>query len=814
MALQRQIPPDRMAEISGTPEGLSAAEVERRRARYGRNLIVESERRPWWDLFRDTAGDPMLWFLLGTGVLYAGLGETTESITLFVSILPLAGMDAYLHRRTRASIEGLGTLLATRACVVREGGETEVPAADLVVGDLVRVPAGQPFPADGWLCGGDNIQVDESALTGESLPVRKAPLAAPPLKGECAAIEARSVGFAGTRLLTGRAEMRIVFIGAETLYGEIVRMAGGGARARTPLQSAVARLVLVLTAGAAVICLLLAWLRLQQGYGWLDALVSAATLGVAALPEEFPVVLTVFLGAGVYRLARQKALVRRAVSVENLGRVTCICSDKTGTITEGRLVLTDLLPSPGEAETGLLRVAALASRRETLDPLDLLILAAAAARGVDGPPEQVAATWPFTEDRRRETTLVREANGSLLAAMKGSPEVILDLCNLGADERAAWMARVGALAEEGKKVLACASRPMDGVLPAAGSPVDEPRGGFGMRGLLACADRVRPGVREAVLECRRAGIHVLMVTGDHPSTARAVARQIGLGGGEPAVIGGDDVERLRGANGHAGLMAVDVVARALPSQKLSLVRTLQAGGEIVAVTGDGVNDVPALRSADIGISMGERGTRSAREVASIVLMDDNFRTIVGAIGEGRQLFRNLQKSFQYLTIPLIGFPLLYLPIHIIWLEMIIHPTALLAFQEPSTGRGLARDGAPPRRGIFAPGDWLLIATVGTLVTLLITLIYFRNVGSEGSIEHARAAAVGTLSLSAVLIQVPALARLLRLTPLHTDEWAWAMGGGLLAVGVPILVSRLRRMARRLPLIPTGNKENESEQRHS
>jgi Ca2+-transporting ATPase len=640
-------------------------------------------------------------------------------------------------------------------------------------------------------------------------------------------------GFAGTRLLTGAARLRVVFTGGETLYGEIVRTAAGGARARTPLQGALARLVSVLLVAATALCLLLAAVRLWQGHGWLDAFLSAVTLAVAALPEEFPVAFTFFLGVGVYRLARRQALVRRAVSVENVGRVTCICSDKTGTITEGRLRVTHLRPAPGASAASLVRVAALASRRETGDPLDAAILDEAEERWA-APRRVDVATFPFTEDRRRETAVVREDGAGLLAAVKGSPEVVLGMTALAEPERAAWSQEVARLAAEGHKVIACASRPLDDAEDVA----QEPTEGYRFAGLVVCEDAVRPGVPEAVAACRRAGIHTILVTGDHPAAARAVAREIGLAAGEPRLLLGEELERLA-ADGAADLRAVDVIARALPAQKLTLVRGLQARGEVVAVTGDGVNDVPALEAADVGIAMGERATRSAREVAAIVLMDDNFRTIVGAIAEGRQLFRNLRRSFQYLLmihiplvlsatlIPLAGYPLLYLPIHIVWLEMVIHPTAMLVFQKTPSGDGLARAGATRRPRFFSPADWAVILGVGLLLAAVVALGFVRGLGGDARVAHARAMAMACLTFASaaiavllsgvrtriarvvvaatlvspvLFVQVPALARRLHLEPLHLDDWAIAVLGGLFAVCVP---PALRALARRIERGSTG-----------
>ena len=848
--MRRPLPLDRVAGLLTAEEGLTTAQAFERRQRHGPNDIVEVPGNPWWDLARDTARDPMIWFLVGTGVLYAFVGEGAEALTLLAAIAPLVGMDAFLHRRTRASTEGLQSRLAAHATVLRDGTLREVAAVDVVPGDLTIVGAGEAFPADGIVVDGRDLQVDESALTGEAYPVAKRPLTTLPPDGPEPAVAGEHWGLAGTRLLTGRAAVRVAYTGPETLYGEIVRSAVRGASGRTPLQAAIANLVGVLVAAALVVCFILAFVRLRQGYGWVDALVSAVTLAVAALPEEFPVVFTFYLGVGVYRLARRQALVRRAVSVENIGRISTICSDKTGTITEGRLELTHFVPAEDTSIERLLAFAILASRRDSGDPLDTAIIHAASTRalyasggagppdagdGAVGPSPETLAIFPFTEDRKRETLVAREPDGGIVAATKGAVEIVLVMTTLSDRDRTAWTERVLALAEAGHKVIACAWRPLDDTWAGG-----EPDRGYRFAGLLAFEDPVREGVAHAIAVCRNAGIHTIMVTGDHPVTARAVACEIGLGDGAPIVLSGDEVETRLAAGGGA-VEQVDVIARAVPAQKLALVRALQEAGEIVAVTGDGVNDVPALQAADIGIAMGERGTRSAREVAAIVLLDDNFRTIVRAIGEGRQLFRNLRLSFQYLLmihiplvttaalIPLAGYPLLYLPIHVVWLEMIIHPTALLVFQDLPEPGVLERAQRRRRARFFSWRDWLVIAVAGGLATGLITTGYVRSLGMGRNVEHARAMALmtltltsaaiaavlsrlrtwpartiaaATIALSLALVQVAPLAARLHVQPLHVDDLGIALAGSLLVAAAAVPAGRKagggRRASRRAP----------------
>ena len=367
---RRLLPVARLGDLLTSDRGLTAAEVGERRARYGLNDILETPPNRWRDLARDTVKDPMLWFLAGVSGLYAGVGELKEAVILLVAIVPLIGMDAFLHWRTQASTEGLKSRLAERASVVRDSVPAQIPARELVPGDLALVASAEAFPADGIIVGGAELQVDESSLTGEAYPVAKRPPTGAFGRGEEPLVDVQHWGFAGTRLLTGRVTLRVIFTGAETLYGEIVHSAVHGPHDRTPLQAAIQNLVAVLLGAAAAICVILAAVRIFQGHGWLDALLSAVTLAAAAVPEEFPVVFTFFLGVGVYRLARRQALVRRAVAVENIGRITAICSDKTGTITEGRLRLTHLVPAEGVEEQDLLHLGALASRSDSGDPID------------------------------------------------------------------------------------------------------------------------------------------------------------------------------------------------------------------------------------------------------------------------------------------------------------------------------------------------------------------------------------------------------------------------------------------------------------
>lgn len=797
---------------------LDEKEVASRRNQYGTNDIIQKRTNRWWMLALDTAKDPMIWFLIVTSFLFAILGSYNQSIILLLATIPLMGMDAFLHWRTQASTQGLSTRLATEACVIRNGSKKMVASWELVPGDLVSVSTGSSIPADGLIVEGKDLQVDESSLTGEAFPVRKAVVTHIAEATLTPAIDGLYWGFAGTRLLTGSALLRVIYTGKQTIYGEIVSSTLESTHTQTPLQKAIGHLVFVLIIISVIFCIVLAIIRFYQGFGMIDAILSAATLAVAALPDEFPIVFTFFLGVGVYRLAMKKALVKRAVSVENIGRTTYICADKTGTMTEGYFQISQSLPAAGFNEKEVLFIAMLASRQESGDPLDVAITEDVNKEDL-GSFERVA-TFPFTEARKRETSIIKQKD-QFLAATKGAPETIINRCTLSQEEQNDWLKRVFELASGGNKILACAQY----IQPT--SFKNEPENNYQFVGLLIFTDPPRKGVPEAIKICKESNIHVLMITGDHMETARAIACRIGLGGEHPRVILAEDIKAHQETNSHLETVSgnhhdiakdyfrtIDVIARAIPSQKLAIVTSLQKAGEIVAVTGDGVNDVPALKAADIGIAMGERGTQSAREVASIVLLDDNFESIVNAVSEGRQLFKNLQASFKYLllihiplvltaaAVPLFGFPILYYPIHVVILELIIHPTAMLVFQDLPAGKKLAPiDEIDTNIHFFKRIEWIKLFIIGGLAAIVMMLSYIWTLNANHSEEHARAMTVGLLCLISVtftvalselknktsivltvtvllltwcVIQIPSVSVLLNFTPLSYSNWLFML----------------------------------------
>lgn len=791
--------------------GLDDAQIEIQRLRYGSNDILEKNVSQLLELFLDTINDPMIWFLVATGFLFAILKYYNQAIILFLATIPLMGMDVFLHWRTQASTVSLQKRLATHAKVLRNGREVIIPAHEIVVGDVLIVSSGNYFPADGLIIDGKNIQVDESALTGEAFPVKKAILPSLSTKVLQPSIDNNYWGFAGTRMLTGNGRLQTIYTGSETLYGEIVRSAFETRQEKTPLQKSITKLIYYLIIISVIFCFILAGVRYYQGFGLIDALLSAAVLAVAALPDEFPVVFTFFLGVGVYRLAQRKALVRRSVSVENIGRITCICSDKTGTITEGKLELVDYIALNQEESQDLLFSAKLASRIESGDLLDLAIHEKANDQQINS--ANIIQTFPFTEDRKRETAIALNPSGKYIVASKGAPETIMAISKLTSDEKNFCLQQIAKFAEQGYKVIAVArlltDQPMN----------DEPEHDYQFLGLLAFSDPPRKGVIDALKICYESKIKVLMITGDHPDTARSIAKQIGLGKGEPQVILAQEI-RSHLENDKDYLESIDVIARALPAQKIDIVKSLQSVSEIVAVTGDGVNDVPALKAADVGIAMGGRGTQSAREVADIVLLDDNFGSIVNAIGEGKQLFKNLQLSFKYLLsihipfvlsaalIPLLGYPIIYYPIHIVILELVIHPTAMLVFQDLPKSKVLPL--AVKRKTIefFTRTTWLKIMLIGVLTTSLVTISFIWTLKHTLDVNYGRALSFALLMFISIaltiafsnarnltakviivfciittflVIEVPILAKFLYFTPLQASSWFFIILSSLVLI---------------------------------
>lgn len=810
-----QVSFENVGHLQLTLEGLTQEQVLQQRTRFGSNDIIHKKVHPWWVIASETARDPMILLLFFAATVFLIMGDYAEAMGLFAASIPLIFMDVYLHRRTQASMEGLRDHLTALVRVRRGGQDQEIKSTEIVPGDLILLKSGELIPADGVLSKVTALQVDESLLTGESLPVSKVASAL-----DSPVLPENSLASAGCRVLRGEGELRVLSTAKATRYGQIIESLAEIPNQRTPLQKAIAKFVLALTSVSLLICILLAAVRLYQGKGWVDAILSAAVLAVAAIPEEFPIVFSFFLGVGVFRLAQKKALVRRAVTVENMGRVSQICTDKTGTLTLGELKLVQTETHRELAEKKLVLFALIASDKMGEDPVDVALRNFASAANEELPPR--VQVFPFTEDRKRETAVIKDASGRSLCAVKGAPEVIMQASTLTPEEVLLWRQKVGEWSERGQKVLACAYQYFD-----QDTVPEEPVQGFTFAGLMAFADPVRDGVPGAIKYCQDNGIRVLMLTGDHPKTAKAVAHQVGLGGTEPVVFSAEEhpeeftQEKLQSATSI--LKKIDVAARCTPLQKLWIVAAFQKQGDIVAVTGDGVNDVLALQQADIGIAMGRRGSQAARDVAAIVLSDDNFLTLVSAIQEAQQLFQNLRQSFRYLlevhiplvlsaaVIPLMGFPLLFKPIHLVWLELILHPSSLFAFQKMVRPEDLKK--VKPQAQFFAFKEVVGMTTESFAVLIAVVFFYIQRINEGKGEGHARASALALLCFWSIILvvrgtrlqnnasrvvvlgtfasivafaQVPWLAQFFHLSSLDLRDW---LGAVLVVTGV-VFFSRI------------------------
>ncbi len=721
------------------PRGLSWSEARLRLQEVGPNeLVPEADRESLVAWAKRVIGDPMVILLAAAASVYFAVGDTVDAVVSLIALGAITAVSVVLEARTERALARLRELADPLARVWRDGKLTQIPAVELVPGELVALREGDVVPGDGDLVGDARIKVDESSLTGESYPLDR---------------EADEHVFAGTTVLSGRAEMRLVETGARTRYGKIGTLLADIEEAPTHLQRATRRFVVALGVVALVACVVVVALELLHGASWSAATVAGISLAMAAIPEEFPMVLALYLAVGAWRLARDHALARRLAAVEALGATSVIATDKTGTLTLGRMELarvadtsgSDLAPD-SEAAHDVLRAALLASEPDGADPLDRAIHRAAPSATVAA---ELLASYPF-DPRAKYVTHVWRVGGRTRAYTKGALETILERSHLSAQERAAALATNERLAAQGMRVLGIAEG------RANGECRERPRDERALRyaGLVAFADPPRPGVREALAACRDAGIRVLMMTGDHSTTASSVAAQLGL---PSRVISGAALAERTDDELVSLVGEVDIFARIDAPQKHRLVTALQRRGDVVAVTGDGTNDAPALRAADIGVAMGQRGTEVARAAANLVLLDDNFTTIVRAVRDGRRIFENLRRAFAYLVafhvplllvavaVPLMGAPLLLAPVHLVWLELIVHPVSALVFEADPAPDDLMR--RPPRGKaveLITPREALRPALLGITLTLGVLAVYLGTL--DIGISESTARALGFVTL--------------------------------------------------------------------
>ncbi len=694
--------------------GLSVHEAARRLVAEGPNEIASARGGGVLHIALDVLREPMFLLLLGAIALYLALGDIREALVLAVSIVAVVAISIYQQFRTERTLEALRDLSSPRALVIRGGEERRIAGREVVRGDWLVVHEGDRVPADAVLHEAVDLTVDESLLTGESVPVAKTAsedVPAAPRAGDPHAI------FAGALVVRGHAIAEVVATGPRSEMGRIGHALASIEQEATPLQRETRRVVTKLAVAGVALCILAAVAYGLTRGQWIEGMMSGVTLAMGVLPEEFPVVLTVFLALGAWRISRHRVLTRRMPAIETLGATTVLCVDKTGTLTENRMQVA-LVESdgqtcdfrgadakPGTAARELLALAAAASEIEDFDPMERAIHTAARShaeaenrsRHAIVREYEISAALPVVTH-----VWSREEGPSLLVAAKGAPEALTRLCGMDREARDRVLARVEALAGQGLRVLAVAQAEADAdaVLP------DTPHGfALRFRGLIGLADPPRANVKGALRECHDAGIRVVMITGDHPATALAIGKAIGLDV-EAGVRTGAQLDAMDDATLRKEVAVVGVFARVVPEQKLRLVQALKANGEVVAMTGDGVNDAPALKAAHIGVAMGGRGTDVAREAAALVLLDDDFTSLVATVRQGRRIYDNIRNAMKFLLavhIPiagmgllpvLAGWPLFLFPVHVVFLEFVIDPACSLVFEAEHSERNVMR--RPPR----------------------------------------------------------------------------------------------------------------------
>ncbi len=788
-----------MDERASTPaHGLDEAEARRRLASEGPNALPGSTGAGVLRLAWRAVTEPMFLLLIGAASVYLVLGDLGEALVLAASVVVVLAITIVQERRTERALEALRDLSSPRALVVRGGVERRIPGAEVVRGDLVLLREGDRVPADATLLDSHDLSVDESLLTGESVPVAKA-------RGATA--------FSGTLVVRGLARAEVVATGARSELGRIgmsLRQVDSG---RTALEIETARLVRVLAVFAVALCVLVALLYVATRGDLLGGALAGLTLAMALLPEEFPVVLTVFLALGAWRISKHGVLTRRMAAIEMLGAATVLCCDKTGTLTENRMAVAELWADgawhprePGCArEAPVLEAAALACEPDPFDPMERAILEAAAtehgreaAGGAPAPaPAQTGSgaavlekRYPLAEGFLAVCHGWRFADGAQALAIKGAPETVLGLCAMEGAARDRALAAAAQAARRGLRVLAVARAPWEGSWP------EDPRAArFAFLGFVALADPLRPTVPGAIALARRAGIRVVMITGDHPETALAIARAAGLDCAE--AVTGAQLEALDALALEQAVRRVQVFARVRPEQKLRLVNAYRAAGEVVAMTGDGVNDAPALKAAHIGIAMGRRGTDVAREAAALVLLEDDFTSILGTVRLGRRIYANIRNAMRFLVavhVPMagmtllpfaFGWPLFAFPVHIVFLEFVIDPACSIVFEaERSDAHVMDRPPRSPRERLFTGRTLALGFSLGASVLAAVALVYGVALANGMAENAARAAAFTTLVVGDLALILVNRSHELTMWEAATREnralW-WVVGGAFAAL---------------------------------
>ena len=816
---------------------------------HGPNELPQGRRRPLWRIALSVVREPMLQLLLAAGLVYLVLGDLAEALALLAFVLLSLGISLVQETRTERVMEALRDLSSPRALVVRDGQRRRIAGREVVPGDLIVLTEGDRVPADAVLREAQDLLTDESLLTGESVPVRKQAAQSEPVAEQAPGGDDLPWVFSGALVVRGQGLAQVRHTGAQTQIGRIGQMLSQVETTPSPLQRqtrqwvrAFAVIGVVLSVGVA---LLYAYVRGDV----LGAVLAGITLAMSLLPQEFTLILTVFMAMGAWRIAHQRVLVRRASAIETLGSATVLCTDKTGTLTQNRMTVAELqTPSetwsaaPGplpEAFHAVLEYAILASQRDPFDPMEKAFWDLAGSHLTAQDREHLHPDWTLAHVYALSPDLLAMSHvwqppsqrGHVVAA-KGAPEAVADLCHLPAAQRTDIQQQTEAMASRGLRVLGVARGGLSGPGPDGDWPAIQHELDFEFIGLVGLMDPLRPSVKDSVQACRQAGIRVAMITGDYPTTALAIAAQAGIDT-QGGVLRGDDIAALSDEALQNRVQHTAVFARVMPEQKWRIVRACQANGDVVAMTGDGVNDAPSLKAADIGVAMGARGTDVAREAASLVLLDDDFGAIVQAVRLGRRINDNLRKAMAFVLavhvpiaglslLPLLfGLPLLFVPVHIAFLELIIDPVCSVVFEaEPEEGDVMRRPPRPPGaplldrdlllgsfiQGLLVMGLiggfylWLLsvgqpdtlartasfVALVGANVALIVSNRSMDNHLLDSLRRPNRALwtmLVATTALLTLVLGLPALRALFQFQPLTWIPAAQAGGVALLSLAL-------------------------------
>ncbi len=754
--------------------GLSPTEATIRLTADGPNALPRAKHRSALRIILNVLREPMLALLLGGGVVYLLLGSRAEALILLAFACMSITITAVQEARTERVLDALRDLTSPRALVIRGGERLRIAGTDVVRGDLIVLAEGDRVPADARLLQAADLSADESLLTGEAVPVRKAVGAA----GATARPggEDQPLVFSGTLIVRGQGLAEVTATGANSEIGKIGTSLNQLETGTPHLQRQMRKLVLAFALIGGAVALIVVGLYGSQRSDWLDGVLAGIAVGMAMLPEEFPMVLAVFMAMGAWRISKARVLTRRASAIESLGAASVLCTDKTGTLTENRMTIAALHLPEGQAfQIGpdpvpdafreLAAAGVMASAPEPHDPMEKAFHTLASAdlregQTLPGEGRKLIRSYPLSPKLLAMAQVWDRADGkgAHMVASKGAPEAIADLCHLSAASRRTMMQTVDSMAANGLRILGVAeARFADADLPAEQHDFE-----FRFLGLVGLADPLRASVPAAVVECKSAGIRVIMITGDYPATALAIAQAAGIGGDK--VIDGTDLAAMTDAELAKAVQTATVFARIQPEQKLRIVKALQASGAIVAMTGDGVNDAPSLKAADIGVAMGGRGTDVAREAAAIVLLDDDFGAIVTTVRLGRRIYDNLRKAMSFILavhvpiaglalIPLaFGMPLLFGPVHIAFLEMVIDPVCSLVFEAEAEEDGVMdRPPRPVDEPLFSPPTILWGVMQGALVLGIVTTILFLAPGYGFDTDQMRALTFHALVLCVVAL---------------------------------------------------------------